>query len=192
MSVPLSRKVGMTLPLVGVIAFWCINAIVMGPRQYETAMPRSFLWNMLLLTVVVTSLHAAGIAWLNNRNRWDGQTYGSSIRVTIGSVLRAFLTGLAGLGAGIGLTVAIVYLYRDGQMWTHIGSALHIVVPIGIVFSLIGSIVGDLGSNLRRLAVRLERVQTSRIVGLAVAIHILWFVLMWLAVTSLEPHMPNP
>jgi hypothetical protein len=193
MSVRLSRKMRFTLPLIGAIAFWCINAVLMRSDLTGGGTGSLFVANMMLFAVFMTSVYTAGIAWLNDGNRMGERTSKRGVRITARPVMNAFVLGLVTLGSGIGLTVAIASPYKDNQVWTRLMDSIPLIVPTGIVFSLVGSVVGDLGLNLRWLASQRPEGSTSmRMVALGVAVHVLWLAVGWLAVATLRQYVLRP
>jgi hypothetical protein len=188
----LSRLARVGLPTGAAIVFWVVNAGIVGRRLGDAGMVRAFFWNMLLFAVVVTSLNAAGVAWVGRgfKSMVDGPR--SQTALALSSILAAFAVAVVGLACGIGVTCAIISRGLDSHMWGMFAQGLRLIVPLGLVFSVIGAITGDLGSNLA--AMLTERTTPKMGPGLIVMLvvaHLLWVGVAWVALASLRGHMPG-
>lgn len=198
----LQRLTSLALPTLLAIAFWAINAATVGRKLDQPDMIRAFFWNMLLFAVVVTGVNAAAVAWVRHRS-WASdvaleseaagpQTVGPLGKLALGSILAAFVLGVVGLACGIGLTAIIVSPGPGSHAWSLLGQGLRLVVPLGLAFSLVGAIAGDLGSNLvAMLADKTVPRMSGGLVMMLVAAHLLWAGVAWVALATARGHLPG-
>jgi hypothetical protein len=150
------------------------------------------LGNIFLFAVVLTTIHSAGTGLVAPPKRRDGRIDGCQIGIAARAVLLAFGLGLIGLASGIGLTWAIVSAGSVGVVHPLTGITLRII-PIGILFSLVGSVVGDLNHNLVWFVSRTSNGSLKKcLIRLAVAVDCLCIALAWLALNLLGRSTPAP
>lgn len=183
-------RVGFTTLLA--LVFWITNALLVGRRLAEPGMIPAFFWNMLLFAVVVTSINAAAVAWTRHRLRVGDEAPAPAPALATSSIMAAATAALAGLGCGIGVTAAVISPGMDSHLWGLFGQGLGLVIPLGIVFSLIGAVVGDLGANLRSMLAEKSTPKVAPgLIVLLVASHVLWAGVAWLMLVSARGHMPG-
>jgi hypothetical protein len=188
----LQRLASMGLPTLLALLFWIVNSAGVGRRLDEPDMVRAFFWNMLLFAVVMTGLNAAGVAWARHRLRVTEEALGSQGRVALSSILAAFAVAVVGFGCGIGVTAAVVSPGFDSHLWSLFGQGLRLIVPLGLAFSMVGAIAGDLGSNLRgMLAERSSPRMAPGLILMLVVAHLLWAGVAWVALASARGRMPG-
>jgi len=67
-----------------------------------------------------------------------------------------------------------------------------LLVPLGLAFSMVGAVAGDLGSNLRAMLVeRSAPKMAPGLIVMLVAAHLLWAGVAWVALASARGHMPG-
>jgi hypothetical protein len=188
----LQRLASMGLPTLLTLLFWIVNSVVVGRRLNEPDMVRAFFWNMLLFAVVMTGVNAAGVAWARRRPRTGDEALGSQGRSALGSILAAFALAVVGFGCGLGVTAAVISPGLDSRLWSLFGQGLRLLVPLGLAFSMVGAVAGDLGSNLRAmLAERSAPKMAPGLVVMLVVAHLLWVGVAWVALASARSHMPG-
>ena len=90
------------------------------------------------------------------------------------------------------LTAAMISPGADAETWRLFGQGVGLVAPLGIVFSLIGAVAGDLGANLRAMLVDKSAVGVAPgLVVLLVVSHVLWAGVAWLMLVSARGQLPG-
>jgi hypothetical protein len=192
MSDRLIKIVGIILPAALSTILWSANAVVMRSKLTDVPGTRAFFHNMVLFAVVVTGVSAASVAWGRLGLRGRDASFSCSERSAAPSFAASLVVGVIGLALGTGLTGAIV-AYRPhtdaARLFAH---GIRLLVPIGVVFSLIGAIAGDLGTAVVSRTCEGSACRVPRYLwALLVAVHALWFALAWIAVGAMKDHLPG-
>jgi len=172
------RRLAATLPLAAALAFWTVNAAVVGPRLGAPAGLYAYLKNLAVGVTFVTSVMAALSAL--GRVLGRGIVFGRDAvsGVSRGTVLVPFGSSLCVLLVGAVLS-ALGLRAWGGPRWT---AALYVHGPtllsVGAGCALMGSLVGNLAGSVTLDARDLGRMVRVNLV-LLVSVTGFWMFLLW-------------
>lgn len=130
------------------VAFWLVNALVMGPRLAGPGGMRAFLENLALAVTFVTSVPVAVTAFTLVSER--GMVPGRDALPGIGrrTVVLPSLAGLAVVGLGAAVSALALIRWSAGG-WTAVLKAHGPrLFAAGAGFALMGSLVGNLAGSV--------------------------------------------
>jgi hypothetical protein len=165
------------------VGFWSINALAMTPRLANPEMVRPFLWNVLLLAVVVTTASAASGAW-GIYAALRHETTGTGCHTALVSLMMSLLAALGGLLVGWGITWAFLVSSSVGSAADLIGR-MRLLGLFGIAFALVGAAAGSASASLAMPAPEHRR-RKARLaaVGQLFLVNALWVAAVWFALAA--------
>ncbi|MGD9403330.1 MAG: hypothetical protein PVF95_13815 [bacterium] len=176
-----SRRISILLSMAAALAFWAVNALAVGPRLEAPGGPgglHAFLFNISIGVTFITGVTTAVMAFTLVMGR--GMVLG---RDALAGVCRRTIVVPFGLGVGALLAGAVVSAIGLGMWWGPgwvgvlrvYGPSL---MPVGIGFALMGSLVGNLAGSVTLDSRDLGRITRVNLV-LLISTAAFWLFLMW-------------